>query len=63
MKILPRMYPDPETNSIAGLVKSIGPALSFESRTDHGDQPAKLLTRDEARGGLRPKVAKRPEPL
>jgi hypothetical protein len=37
----------PKTNSIAGLVKSIGPALSFESRTDHGDQPAKLVTRDE----------------
>ena len=30
--------PGPETNSIAGLVKSIGPALSFESRTDHGDR-------------------------
>src|SRR6516225_8573111 len=42
MKILPSIVPEqpPKTNSIAGLVKSIGPGAVFydENRTDHGDQ-------------------------
>jgi len=49
MKTLPRMSRTPKTNSIAGLVKSIGPALSFGKQDRPRRSAAKLLTRDMRR--------------